>query len=157
ADLEREHPEQTARLEQARSHFARWVADVAAPVIAARRMSPAGLAAAADRPLILILQLTRLAGDLTRDPSAPRAAAAKLAEVRTHLEASMRLLPSALVRWMRVGTLANQYEAAVQHGAKDLHLHSEQLEALAAALSAEARQQEKQIAASLSDHGARAG
>jgi diguanylate cyclase (GGDEF)-like protein len=157
ADLEREHPQQTARLDQARSHFARWVAEVAAPVIAARRMTPAGLAAAADLQLILVLQLRRLEEAQGHDPAAARAWTAKLGEVRTHLEASMRLLPSDLVRWMRLGTLANQYEAAVQHGARDFRDQSAKMESIAAALAAEARQEETRIAAALADGGARAG
>ncbi|HYM68233.1 MAG TPA: diguanylate cyclase, partial [bacterium] len=79
---------QRARIDQIQALFTRWKAEVAAPEIAARRASPSGLAQAAQRAYVLVLQMRETAGAYAagRDPGAFTQWIAEAADLRNRLD-----------------------------------------------------------------------
>lgn len=152
-DMARDRPGQLARVDKAKEIAAGWVSDVAAPLIAARRMTPAGLSHAADRLLVAVLQLRAAEPTGGTGDEATQAAAFRkqLGDFRLELERALRLMPNDFERWIRLGTLASDYEAACVRRAADRRARGADLEAQAAALAQHAGAEEAAINALLSE------
>jgi diguanylate cyclase (GGDEF)-like protein len=136
SEMARDRPGQLAHLDRAKEIATRRVSDVAAPLIAARRLTPAGLAHAGDRLLVAVLQL-RTAEPTAGADDGTQAAAFRnqLADLRLELERALRLMPNDFERWVRLGTLASDYEAACVRRTADRHARGADLEALAASVA----------------------
>jgi len=81
-------PQQRTRNDQIQTLFTRWKAEVAAPEIAARREAPPGLAQAAQRGYVLVLQMRETAGAYAagRDPRLFTQWIAEASDLRNRLE-----------------------------------------------------------------------